>query len=109
MPACATAAAAVRAAVNTHSLLPRIRPPQPPECDRAAGTCGSWVAVPYFLSFYLLVSVVMLNLVTAVILENFERMDEQVGRAGAVCCVLRAARAARAVRVLLLLLRRARA
>jgi hypothetical protein len=62
----------------------RVKPPthnqkqKPPECDRTAGDCGSWVAVPYFLTFYLLVSVVMLNLFTAVILENFERMDEQV-------------------------------
>jgi hypothetical protein len=37
------------------------------------------VAFPFFLSFVLLVSIVMLNLFTAVIIENFEK--QQVGAA----------------------------
>ncbi|KAI8464917.1 MAG: Ion transport protein-domain-containing protein [Monoraphidium minutum] len=50
---------------------------QPPYCDPAAGECGTWVAIPFFLSFVLLVSIVMLNLFTAVIIENFEKQQEQ--------------------------------
>ncbi|KAF8072369.1 NaCP60E [Scenedesmus sp. PABB004] len=49
----------------------------PPECDASAGECGSWVVYPYFLSFVLLVSIIMLNLFTAVILESFEAQQEQ--------------------------------
>ena len=40
-------------------------------CSEAAGDCGSWVAIPYFISFQVLGSFVFLNLVVAVILENF--------------------------------------
>lgn len=50
---------------------------QPPDCDASAGECGSWVVYPYFISFVLLVSVIMLNLFTAVILESFEAQQEQ--------------------------------
>ncbi len=52
----------------------------PSNCDPEAGTCGSWVVYPYFMSFYVIVSTIMLNLFTAVIIENFERQQEQVGR-----------------------------
>lgn len=50
---------------------------QPPDCDPALGECGSWVVYPYFISFVLLVSMIMLNLFTAVILESFEAQQEQ--------------------------------
>jgi hypothetical protein len=50
---------------------------QPPDCDPALGECGSWVVYPYFVSFVLLVSMIMLNLFTAVILESFEAQQEQ--------------------------------
>ena len=40
-------------------------------CSVAAGDCGSPMAVPYFISFQILGSSVFLNLVVAVILENF--------------------------------------
>lgn len=29
---------------------------QPPDCAAEEGTCGSWAAVPFFVSFFLLVS-----------------------------------------------------
>lgn len=29
---------------------------QPPGCAAEEGTCGSWAAVPFFVSFFLLVS-----------------------------------------------------
>jgi hypothetical protein len=50
---------------------------QPPHCDPVANECGSWVVFPYFLSFVVLVSMVMLNLFTAVIIEAFEAQEEQ--------------------------------
>lgn len=59
-----------------HCVHPSLRT-QPPHCDRDAGDCGSLVAYPYFLSFTLLVPIVMLNLFTAVIIENFEKQHEQ--------------------------------
>ena len=42
----------------------------------AGETCGSWVAVPYFISFQVLGSFVFLNLVVAVILENFTSLGQ---------------------------------
>lgn len=50
---------------------------KPPACDAAAGECGSALAYPLFISFVILVSMVMLNLFTAVIIENFEKQQEQ--------------------------------
>lgn len=50
---------------------------QPPLCSYEEGTCGTWAAIPYFISFVLLVTIVMLNLFTAVIIENFEKEQEQ--------------------------------
>ena len=40
-------------------------------CTQAAGDCGSTVAVPFFISFQVLSSFIFLNLVVAVIIENF--------------------------------------
>jgi hypothetical protein len=51
---------------------------QPPHCDADGGTCGSWVAIPYLCSFYVLVALVMLNLFTAVIVESFEEQQHTV-------------------------------
>ena len=41
------------------------------ECSAAEGNCGSPLAVPYFISFQVVGSFIFLNLVVAVILENF--------------------------------------
>jgi len=49
---------------------------QPPDCDPSTD-CGSWVAYPYFISFVVLVSIIMLQLFTAVIIESFEAQEEQ--------------------------------
>eukprot|EP00322_Chrysochromulina_rotalis_P000725 CAMPEP_0115884738 /NCGR_PEP_ID=MMETSP0287-20121206/30285_1 /TAXON_ID=412157 /ORGANISM="Chrysochromulina rotalis, Strain UIO044" /LENGTH=906 /DNA_ID=CAMNT_0003341077 /DNA_START=325 /DNA_END=3042 /DNA_ORIENTATION=- len=40
-------------------------------CNMHAGDCGSSAAIPYFISFQVIGSFVLLNLVVAVILENF--------------------------------------
>lgn len=50
---------------------------KPPNCDPDKGDCGTWVAVPFMVSFVVVVSMVMLNLFTAVIIENFEKQQEQ--------------------------------
>ena len=46
----------------------------PPFCDPAKGECGSWIAVPFFCSFQVGGSFVILNLLVAVILENFSSL-----------------------------------
>ena len=43
-------------------------------CDEDRGDCGTWLAIPYFISFQLLATFVFLNLVVAVILENFSSL-----------------------------------
>lgn len=50
---------------------------QPPDCDPNLGNCGTPIAIPYFISFYILVTIILLNLLTAVIIENFETQQEQ--------------------------------
>lgn len=39
---------------------------------RTEGDCGSYAAYPFFVTFVVIVSMIMLNLFTAVIIENFE-------------------------------------
>ena len=46
-------------------------------CSDELGNCGTWFAVPYFISFQILGSFVFLNLVVAVILENFTSMSSR--------------------------------
>lgn len=41
------------------------------------GPEGRWMAVPYILAFYIVIPIIMLNLFTAVIIENFEKQQEQ--------------------------------
>ena len=43
-------------------------------CSRVAGDCGSAASVPYFISFQIVGSFIFLNLVVAVILENFAKL-----------------------------------
>ena len=52
-------------------------PLQPPDCEPDAGNCGTPAAIPYFLTFVLLITIIMLNLFTAVIIESFEKQQEQ--------------------------------
>jgi len=49
---------------------------QPPDCDMKAGNCGSFATYPFFISFVVIVSMIMLNLFTAVIIENFENQQD---------------------------------
>ncbi|PRW21007.1 voltage-gated ion channel superfamily [Chlorella sorokiniana] len=51
---------------------------RPPECDPDAGNCGHTWAPAYFLSFYLSGALIALNLLTTVILETFERIQDTV-------------------------------
>lgn len=46
-------------------------------CSQRDGDCGSWMAIPYFISFLLIGSFVFLNLVVAVILQNFSSIGSQ--------------------------------
>ena len=46
------------------------------ECEEALGNCGSHAAVPFFVSFQVIGSFVFLNLVIAVILENFSSLGD---------------------------------
>jgi hypothetical protein len=46
---------------------------RPPACSYELGDCGSVVAQFYFSSFVTLASMIMLNLFTAVIVEQFEK------------------------------------
>lgn len=50
---------------------------QPPECSKDLDNCGSFLAIPFFITFVLLISIIMLNLFTAVIIENFEKQQDQ--------------------------------
>jgi hypothetical protein len=43
---------------------------------REAGDCGSYAAYPFFVTFVVIVSMIMLNLFTAVIIENFENTQD---------------------------------
>eukprot|EP00899_Mesostigma_viride_P026282 jgi/Mesvir1/6839/Mv09018-RA.1 len=49
---------------------------QPPKCNHKLDNCGSPVAIVYFITFVIIVSMMMLNLFTAVIIENFEKQQE---------------------------------
>jgi len=46
------------------------------KCSAAEGNCGGPIAIPYFVSFMVLGSMVVLNLVVAVILENFSTLGQ---------------------------------
>ena len=47
------------------------------KCVAAEGNCGTRSALPYFLSFQVIACFVMLNLVVAVILDNFTSLGSQ--------------------------------
>ena len=46
-------------------------------CSEAEGNCGSSLAIPYFISFQIIGSFVFLNLVVAIILENFTSLGSE--------------------------------
>jgi len=49
---------------------------EPGRCDEAAGTCGTWVAIPYHVSFQIIGVQVVLQLVLAAILDTFDAAEE---------------------------------
>ncbi|MEW5300382.1 MAG: hypothetical protein WDW36_003317 [Sanguina aurantia] len=49
-------------------------PQFPARCDGSQGECGSWLAIPYIVSFMLIIYDIFLNLFMAVIIEAYERM-----------------------------------
>ena len=49
----------------------RLSPHQDGTCSPDEGSCGSWLAVPYFVSFVVLSSFVVLKMLIAVLLENY--------------------------------------
>ena len=40
-------------------------------CDEAAGTCGTWLAIPFFVSYVLASTYIVLKMMIALILDNF--------------------------------------
>ena len=54
-------------AMVTTSTPPRLSAPRWP-CSEAGGDCGSWVALPFFVSFVLLTTFVVLKMIIALIL-----------------------------------------
>jgi len=46
-------------------------------CDPELGDCGSPVALPFFVSFMMISSFVLLNLVVAIVLDNFTQLGNQ--------------------------------
>eukprot|EP00887_Chlorella_sp_A99_P007206 scaffold2.g7206.t1 len=50
---------------------------RPPDCDSAAGNCGSLAAPLFFFSFYLSVGLIAFQLVITIILDSFEKVVEQ--------------------------------
>lgn len=44
-------------------------------CSAAVGDCGTWLAPLYFMAFTIIGSFVLLNLLVAVILENFSSLS----------------------------------
>ena len=48
-------------------------------CSDAEGTCGGLVAIPYFISFQVIASMIILNLVIAVILDHFSSLGSRDG------------------------------
>lgn len=51
-------------------------------CDGEYEFCGSWFAVPYFVSFVIVVSFLVLNLFVAVIMDNFEYLTQDDSHLG---------------------------
>ena len=45
--------------------------PETSDCTYEAGDCGSWVAVPFFVSYVLLTTFIVLKMLIALILENY--------------------------------------
>lgn len=46
-----------------------------PVCSKKAGNCGTIFAIPFVICFVLAVSIVLFNLLTAVVLENWEKIS----------------------------------
>ena len=46
-------------------------------CTEEAGDCGSYLAIPYFVSFLVIGGFVFVNLIVAVILDNFATLHNQ--------------------------------
>ena len=54
--------------------------PDTSSCSYSLGNCGTIAAIPYFITYILIVSIILLNLFTAVIIETFEATHNQVRR-----------------------------
>jgi hypothetical protein len=62
-----------------------IQTPKDGGCSSREGDCGTYIAVPFFITYILAVSIILLNLFTAVVIETFEKVG---GRARAVRCAV---------------------
>ena len=46
-------------------------------CSDAAGDCGSYVAVPFFVAYTVIANFVVLNMMIAIILEEFQKAQKR--------------------------------
>jgi hypothetical protein len=53
-------------------------PPESGRCSESDGDCGSWFAIPYFVSFQIIGAFVFLNLVVAVMIEAFTELSAEL-------------------------------
>lgn len=60
----------------------RVYPQGREPCDGPNEFCGTWFAVPYFVSFVMLVTFLVLNLFIAVIMDNFDYLTDDPAHLG---------------------------
>lgn len=66
---------------NWGNVLIDLLPQNPPRstCDpNNPAPCGSWIAVPFYATFVILVSFILLNIFMAVIIDAYEKLQEMV-------------------------------
>lgn len=50
----------------------------PPDCSEAEGNCGSPGAIPFFITFIIVLALVLCNLFVSVVVDSFERTQGRI-------------------------------